>query len=126
MTDFFKEKREKTDSICNSLACNVYVRIMLFFQNEYLNHLQSLTSRCLLLVLMCNILPSISFMTDVSTIPNVFLVVRVLSVVELGLYAAVPLSLPVYKLWKFMKQKKNGMKNEKNIPIESEVSSRAI
>ena len=65
------------------------------YKNIYLNQLQSLSSRCLLLVLTCNVVASASYMVDVTFIPGLDVVVGVLSVVEMMLYAVVPLSVPV-------------------------------
>ena len=64
------------------------------YKNTHLNQLQSLSSKCLLLVLTCNVVASMSYMVEVTSIPGVDLVVSVLSVVEVMLYAVVPLSVP--------------------------------
>ena len=76
------------------------------YKNQYLNHLQSLSSRCLIIVLVCNVIPAISYLVDIGNVPYIYQVVEVLRVVELFVFAVVPLSLPVWKLKMFIESKR--------------------
>ena len=64
----------------------------------YLNYLQMLTSVCLLIISVCNILPSISSFFDLMSITGMREILKVLKHLELALMAMVPLSLPIWKL----------------------------
>ena len=74
------------------------------YKNTLLNRLQSLSSKCWLLVLVCNVVASVSYMVDVTSIPGVMLVVGVLSVVEVVLYVVVPLYLPLSFMLRYLLQ----------------------
>ena len=80
------------------------------YKNSYLNKLQYSSTTCLLLVLSCNVVSSVSFMVDVTTIPLIFLVVNILSIIEMMLYAMVPLSLPVWTMYSYISNKRNAIK----------------
>ena len=69
------------------------------FKHVYLNHLQILTSVCLQMINMCNVLPSMSIIFDVMVVWAMEDVLRASKYLELVLLAIVPLSLPVWKLW---------------------------
>ena len=71
--------------------------------------LLNLTKGCLLVVSIGNVMTSMSFMLDVSMIPYVEIVMKLLAVVELGLYVVVPASLPLWMVHKMI------MKRQKNI-----------
>ena len=68
------------------------------YKHPYLNLLQCLTCRCLLLVLLCNVIPAMSYLVNVQTIPSIYEVVRMLGMLELVIFAVVPLSLPIWKI----------------------------
>ena len=75
------------------------------YKNNQLNQLQSLSSGCLLLVLLCNVLASISFMADISSVEFVNQVINICGIIEITLYAAVPLHIPVHKAWSYYKDR---------------------
>ena len=77
------------------------------YKNGFLNRLQSLSSGCLLIVLNCNLLASMSFMADISSVEFVDLVVDFCGIVEMISYVAVPMYLPILKLWNVYKNRKN-------------------
>ena len=77
------------------------------YKDNYLNFLQSFSSRLLLLVLICNGISSVSFVLDVTKVHFVFDAVEILSVMELILYALVPMSLPLWKVWIIISKKRN-------------------
>ena len=76
------------------------------YKNILLNQLQSVSSGCLLLVLLCNVLASISFMADISNVKLVNEVINICGVVEMILYAVVPLYLPAYKAWRYYENRR--------------------
>ena len=76
------------------------------FKHLYLNYLQMLTSTCLLIINVVNVLPSFSLMFDVMVISLMGDILRVLKYLELVLLAIVPLSLPAWKLWQKIKVKR--------------------
>ena len=88
------------------------------YKSQYLNHVQSLSSRCLSLILLCNVIPSMSFMVDVTSTLHIFLVAKMSSILELVFYALVPLSLPVWKVCMFLENRRNEKKREESIKME--------
>ena len=74
--------------------------------NGYLNTLQLFSSSCLLLVLGCNSLSAPSYMVDVSQIPSVFQVKKIISIVEMVVYASVPLTFPLWKIASLVMKKR--------------------
>ena len=77
------------------------------YKDRYLNKLQSLSTTCLLLVLICNMFSAVSIIVDVTTTPNIYLVVQILSIIEMVLYATVPMSLPVWKIYNYISSRRN-------------------
>ena len=69
------------------------------FKHDYLNLLQKLTSGGLIFVNLCSLPSSFSSVGDIMAVPYMNSCVPVLRYVDLCLYAAVPLSLPVWTLW---------------------------
>ena len=69
------------------------------FKHPYLNILQRMTSAALFFVNLCSNPSSFSSIGDITVVPDMDLCLEVLSRVEMGLYVAVPLSFPVWKLW---------------------------
>ena len=82
------------------------------YKNEYLNSLQSLTSACLMIVLLCNVIPGMSYVVSLENVPSISEIVKVLGVVELLMYAVVPLSLPVWRATTYIKNKVSKEGNE--------------
>ena len=82
------------------------------YKSVFLNNLQSLTSLSLLVILLCNVTASVSIISDISTVEFVDLAVNICRVIEILLYAAVPLYLPGYKAWNFYKDRKTESKRE--------------
>ena len=82
------------------------------YKDSYLNTLQSLSSGCLVLVLGCNVVSSVSFMLDVTTIPLIYFAVDVLAIIEMILYGIVPVSLPLWLLYTLIKKKRNIQKKD--------------
>ena len=76
------------------------------FKHIYLNHLQLLTSVCLLFINACNVVPSISIFFDVMVISGMGHIMKALKYLELVLLAIVPLSLPAWKLWEKVKERR--------------------
>ena len=76
------------------------------YKHKYLNLVQSLSSRSLVVVLSCNIIPAVSYLVNVRTVPYIYEAEKGLGVVELLVYAAVPLSLPVWKLKTFIENRR--------------------
>ena len=81
------------------------------FKDIYLNYLQMLTSACLLIINACNVVPSFSIVFDVMVVSAMGDILRALKYLELVLLAIVPLSLPAWKLWEKI-QEKRGKKQE--------------
>ena len=77
------------------------------FKHVYLNHLQVLTSTCLLFINGFNIVPSVSIFFDLLVISGMEHAMKVLKYLELELLAIVPLSLPAWKLWEKINKKRN-------------------
>ena len=77
------------------------------FKHVYLNYLQVLTSVCLLFINACNVVPSFSMFFDVMVISGMEHIMKALKYLELVLLAIVPLSLPLWKLWEKIKEKRN-------------------
>ena len=74
------------------------------YKHPYLNIVQVMSSCCLLLITACNIPSSISFMGDIMVVPHMDIVVQILRTFELILYAVLPLSFIVWKVWeKYLK-----------------------
>ena len=80
------------------------------YKDRYLNFLQPLTSACLLAVVFCNVVSSVSFMVDISTIPHVDDVANGLAMLELALYVLVPASLLFWMMFMLAKKKTIGKK----------------
>ena len=81
------------------------------FKDAYLNRIQTLSSRCLLLVLLCNLVASLSFTADISMVDGVALVAKMSSIIEMILYAVVPLYFPFLKIWEIVMTRR-GKKND--------------
>ena len=86
------------------VLCTFFVhdRIRQPFKDVHLNRIQAISSGCLLLVLLCNLLSSFSFMADISMVDSVTLVVKICNIMEMMLYVLVPLYLPVWKICDFI------------------------
>ena len=69
------------------------------YKHRYLNILQVLSSMCLALVVVCNALAAVSYMASINEIAYIEEMVQMSSIVEMLLYGAVPLSLPVWMAW---------------------------
>ena len=69
------------------------------YKHAYLNHLQWLSSSCLLVVDVCNIPASMSVMTNSMSVLLMEAVVLALQYVEMLMHAIVPSSLVGWKLW---------------------------
>ncbi len=82
------------------------------FKDTYLNILQPLSSGCLLLLLGCNVVSSVSFIVDISMVPWMSHVVGILAIVEMLIHACVPLSLPLWMVYKFIQNKRSTKKTE--------------
>ena len=78
----------------------------MLFKHIYLNYLQMLTSICLLFINACNNVPSMSIFFDVMVISGMEHNLTALKHLELVLLAIVPLSLPAWKLWKKIKERR--------------------
>ena len=78
------------------------------YKYSILNNIQELSSGCLLLVLSCNVVASVSFNADISTVDGISTVVSMSSVFEMVLYAVVPLYFPLWTLWGFISSKVKG------------------
>ena len=76
------------------------------YKDIRLNRLQVLSSRCLLLVLLCNMVASVSFTGDISMVAGVTLTVKICAILEMILYATVPLYLPLWKFWNILISKR--------------------
>ena len=112
-----------TNPLYRLMAYNVLVAVYIIhdgirkpYKNSYLNALPLFASASLIIVLVCNIIPAISYLVNVRTVPLIQEVVQVLGVTELIVYAAVPLSLPLWKLWNhvenFIDNKREVVKQE--------------
>ena len=88
------------------IAFSIHDRYRQPYKSVFLNNLQSLSSQSLLVILLCNVTASISIISDISTVDFVDLVVNVCGIIEIVLYMALPLYLPVYKVWNFYKDRK--------------------
>ena len=84
------------------------------YKDDFLNRLQSLSSGCLLLVLQCNVLASISFMADISKVEFVDKIVSICGMVEIALYAVVPLYLPLSKAWNIYEDRRQRRQKDRN------------
>ena len=82
------------------------------YKDEYLNFLQALTSCSLVVIVLCNMIPAMSFLVDVRSVPSIQQVVNALEVVELIIYALVPLSLLMWHLNIFIDRKCRTVKEE--------------
>ena len=69
------------------------------YKNDHLNRLQAFSTLCLLFILVCNLVASVSFIADISMVNNVSSAVRICSIVEIMLYGLVPLYFPIWKVW---------------------------
>ena len=85
------------------------------FKNTYLNHLQMMTSACLLIINACNILASFSMVFDIMIVSDMDAILRALKYLELLLLTIVPLSLPVWHLLEKLKCENGKAKDDINI-----------
>ena len=74
------------------------------FEHHHHNYLQMLTSGCLLVVTTCNVIPSISIIFDVKSMSSMGRITKVVGCLEVLVLVVVLLSLPVWTLWKKMKE----------------------
>ena len=81
------------------------------FKQAYLNYLQMLTSGCLLVINACNVLPSMSVVFDLMVVSGMGNILAALKYLEISLLIAVPFSLPLWKLWEKVREKR-AKKNE--------------
>ena len=81
------------------LCFSIHDRDRMPFKNAYLNYLNVLASSCLVIVCACNIVPALSYIVDITATPGIFTVLKASGVVEMLLYAAVPLTFPAWKIW---------------------------
>ena len=77
----------------------VHEFIRMPYKHHYLNLLQCLSSICLCAIAACNIPASMSVMTNSMSVPQMKFVVLMLQYVEMAIYALVPSSLLVWKVW---------------------------
>ena len=69
------------------------------YKHPYLNIVQATSSGGLLLITACNIPSSISFMGDLTLVPNMMFVLELLETFEMCLYAVLPGSFILWKGW---------------------------
>ena len=82
------------------------------FKCNALNWLHILSTIPLGLLSICNILPAVSYMTDISGIPNMEVVIDVMRYMEMTLLIALP---PVWLLvWKMSEKFDNRKRKEKH------------
>ena len=65
-----------------------------------------------MIVLLCNVIPGMSYVVSLENVPSVSEIVKVLGVVELLMYVVVPLSLPLWKVTTYIKNKVSNEGNE--------------
>ena len=71
------------------------------FQNKSVNVLQTSSTVCLIMIIICNMIFSFSlYMTNIQSIPNMETVMIVLSYIESIVYFIFPLMLPISILWR--------------------------
>ena len=92
------------------IAFLIHDRYRMPYRNSYLNHLQRFTSVALFLVNLCSIPSSFSSVGDVTALPGMPIALIILGYFEKVLYAMVPLTLPIWKLWVHFENKKKGSK----------------
>ena len=80
----------------------IHDRNSLPYKHPYLNGLQLLSSRCLLVITVCNIPASFATNVNVMNIPRMTEAIAMLKWVELAMYFVVPFSLVVWKAWEFL------------------------
>ena len=74
----------------------IHDRLRQPYEHPYLNHLQLLSSACLLILSACNIPASFSLTFDVMSVPYMNVSTAVLHFTEMAIYIVVPLSLVLW------------------------------
>ena len=82
------------------------------YKHPYLNIQQLLSSTCLIVIVACNFPPSMTLMTNALSVPLMESVITALQHIELMIYAILPISLLVWKLWNKYEERKNNHEEE--------------
>ena len=88
----------------------VHDRCRMPYKNTYLNYLNIMVSACLVLILGCNAIASMSYIVDITGTPYIFLALDVVDYAELILYAAAPGTFIAWKIWTIIE----GIRMKKN------------